>query len=76
MNKQLKFQSIITCTCKGSKTQFVSNELIINLASEVNMKNLYTYDKYLSLVANNCNCSCSRFSLLDYLITTLFGCGR
>lgn len=75
MNKQLKFQSIITCNCKGVITQFVSNELIINLVSKVNMKNLYTYDKYLSLVANKCNCNCGHFSLLSYLIATLFGCG-
>lgn len=75
MEKQLKFQSKITCKYKGEDIEFLSNPLYVSYKDEINMKNLYTYEKYLEKI--NCNCECREISLLEYLsicIKNLFSC--
>lgn len=73
MIKQLKFQSKIVCKSKGVEKIFVSNPLYIsyNIGNneQKNMKNLYTWDKYLQMI--NCNCSPKKCSMFEYLALCL-----
>ncbi len=70
MGKQLKFQSIIICKNKGMEQRFVSNPLYIEFKSVVNMKNVYTMEKYMQIV-ENCECRYRRVSMFEYLTDCL-----
>lgn len=77
MNKQLKFQSIIVCKNGERQEKFVSNPLLISLNYEINMKNLYTWDKYLQSINCKKYCECARISMFEYFamcLKNLFNC--